>query len=204
MLQIGSPKGVARLLQRAGRSGHAPGRASRVTLVPTNTLELVEAAAARSARATCRRAHRVARARPTPLDVLVQHLVTIALGGGFVEDELLDEVRDTPRATARCSDAEWDWALDFVGRGGESCARIPTTTASPRRGRRWIACRTRAIAQRHRMSVGTIVSDASMLVQLRQRRRGSARSRRAFIARLRKGDASCSPAARSSSCACRR
>lgn len=43
VLQIGSPKGVARLLQRAGRSGHAPGRVSRVTLVPTNTLELVEA-----------------------------------------------------------------------------------------------------------------------------------------------------------------
>jgi ATP-dependent Lhr-like helicase len=49
VLQIGSAKGVARLLQRAGRSGHAPGRPSRVTLVPTNTLELVEAAAARRA-----------------------------------------------------------------------------------------------------------------------------------------------------------
>jgi ATP-dependent Lhr-like helicase len=49
VLQIGSAKGVARLLQRAGRSGHQPGRASRVTLVPTNTLELVEAVAARRA-----------------------------------------------------------------------------------------------------------------------------------------------------------
>ncbi|MGH6624515.1 MAG: DEAD/DEAH box helicase, partial [Burkholderiaceae bacterium] len=49
VLQIGSAKGVARLLQRAGRSGHAPGRASRLTLVPTNTLELIEAAAARAA-----------------------------------------------------------------------------------------------------------------------------------------------------------
>ncbi len=49
VLQIGSAKGVARLLQRAGRSGHAPGRPSRITLVPTNTLELVEAAAARRA-----------------------------------------------------------------------------------------------------------------------------------------------------------
>ncbi|HEV7481443.1 MAG TPA: DEAD/DEAH box helicase, partial [Roseiarcus sp.] len=35
VIQIGSPKGVARLLQRAGRSGHAPGRVSRITLVPT-------------------------------------------------------------------------------------------------------------------------------------------------------------------------
>ena len=47
VLQIGSAKGVARLVQRAGRSGHAPGRTSSITLVPTHSLELVEAAAAR-------------------------------------------------------------------------------------------------------------------------------------------------------------
>src|SRR4030095_1350379 len=80
VLQIGSPKGVARLLQRAGRSGHAPGRPSRITLVPTNTLELVEAAAARSALRDGRIESR--RAPEGPLDVLVQHLVTIALGTG--------------------------------------------------------------------------------------------------------------------------
>jgi ATP-dependent Lhr-like helicase len=49
VLQVGSPKGVARLLQRAGRSGHAPGRLSRVTCVPTHALELIDAAAARRA-----------------------------------------------------------------------------------------------------------------------------------------------------------
>ncbi|HZW73047.1 MAG TPA: DEAD/DEAH box helicase, partial [Caldimonas sp.] len=82
VLQIGSAKGVARLLQRAGRSGHAPGRASRITLVPTNTLELVEAVAARRA-ALAGRIEK--RATPDkPFDVLVQHLVTVAIGGGFV------------------------------------------------------------------------------------------------------------------------
>ena len=70
VLQIGSAKGVARLLQRAGRSGHAPGRAPRVTLVPTNTLELVEAAAARSALREGRIQSR--RAPERPLDVLVR------------------------------------------------------------------------------------------------------------------------------------
>ena len=91
VLQIGSAKGVARLLQRAGRSGHAPGRASRVTLVPTNTLELVEAVAARRAAL----AGRVeARAAPDkPLDVLVQHLVSMALGGGFDAEATVREVR---------------------------------------------------------------------------------------------------------------
>ena len=42
VLHVGSPKGIARFMQRAGRSGHAPGRVSRVTLVPTNSLELLE------------------------------------------------------------------------------------------------------------------------------------------------------------------
>ena len=98
VLQIGSAKGVARLLQRAGRSGHQPGRASRVTLVPTNTLELVEAVAARRAAL----AGRVeARRRPTqPLDVLVQHLVSMALGGGFTAEALFREVRGALAATA--------------------------------------------------------------------------------------------------------
>jgi ATP-dependent Lhr-like helicase len=81
VLQIGSAKGIARLLQRAGRSGHAPGRPSRITLVPTNTMELVEAAAAREAALAGRVEAR--KSPDAPLDVLVQHLVTVALGGGF-------------------------------------------------------------------------------------------------------------------------
>lgn len=92
VLQIGSPKGIARLLQRAGRSGHQPGRPSRITLVPTHTMELVEAAAARRA-AQAGRIER--RATPDkPLDVLVQHLVTVALGGGFAV-----EPREEPGGT---------------------------------------------------------------------------------------------------------
>ncbi len=49
VLQIGSAKGVARLLQRAGRSGHAPGRVSHITLVPTNSLDILEAVAVQDA-----------------------------------------------------------------------------------------------------------------------------------------------------------
>src|SRR5438105_4907181 len=91
VLQIGSAKGIARMMQRAGRSGHAPGRTSRITLVPTNTIEIVEGAAARAA---AKAGHVEQRKAPDkPLDVLVQHIVTIALGGGFREDALFDEVR---------------------------------------------------------------------------------------------------------------
>ncbi|WP_239027264.1 ligase-associated DNA damage response DEXH box helicase [Ramlibacter algicola] len=184
VLQIGSAKGVARILQRAGRSGHAPGRASRLTLVPTNTLEIVEAAAARVAALEGRVERREAPAKP--LDVLVQHLVTIALGGGFDAGELYEEVRSawSYRALTR---AEFDWALVFCERGGESLSAYPEyhRIAQDEHGRWHVP--DRGIARRHRLSVGTIVSDASM--QVKWLSGGSLGTiEEGFIARLRKGD----------------
>ncbi len=184
VLQIGSAKGVARLLQRAGRSGHAPGRPSRVTLVPTNTLELVEAAAARRAAL----AGRVeARASPEmPLDVLVQHIVTVALGGGFVADELYAEVcgtrayRDLPREA-------FDWAMAFCERGGDSLTAYPEYHRIALIDGRW-RVPDRGIARRHRLQVGTIVSDASMSVKWQGGGKTLGQIEEGFIARLNKGD----------------
>ena len=59
-----------------------------------------------------------------PLDVLVQHLVTVALGGGFVPEALLAEVRTTA-AYAGLSDENWRWCLAFVSQGGSSLAAYP-------------------------------------------------------------------------------
>ncbi|AMM24408.1 ligase-associated DNA damage response DEXH box helicase [Variovorax sp. PAMC 28711] len=162
VLQIGSPKGVARLLQRAGRSGHAPGRPSRITLVPTHSIEMVEGAAARDAIAA---GHIEARSTPEqPLDVLVQHLVTVALGGGFLPDDLYDEVRSTA-AYAKLSQDSWDWCLGFVRQGGASLAAYPDyQRAVPDAEGVWRVPDAR-LARRHRMNIGTIVSDASMAVQ---------------------------------------
>jgi ATP-dependent Lhr-like helicase len=162
VLQIGSPKGVARLLQRAGRSGHAPGRPSRITLVPTHSIEMVECAAARAAIAA---GHIEARSTPDqPLDVLVQHLVTVGLGGGFVPDDLYAEVRSTA-AYATLSAESWDWCLRFVRQGGASLAAYPDyQRAVPDADGVWRVPDAR-LARRHRMNIGTIVSDASMAVQ---------------------------------------
>ena len=167
VLQIGSPKGVARLLQRAGRSGHAPGQVSRVSCVPSHALEFVEAAAARRAA----QARRIEARRPVdkPLDVLAQHLVTIAAGEGFVEEALKAEVKST-RAFRDLDDAEWRWALDFVTRGGESLKAYPEYRRVEEVDG-WHVVRDAAIARRHRMSVGTIVSDASMDVRFLNGRR---------------------------------
>ena len=184
VLQIGSPKGVAPLLQRAGRSGHAPGRPSRITLVPTHSLEMVEGVAARVAIAE---GHIEARTSPEqPLDVLVQHLVTVALGGGFTADALYDEVRSTA-AYANLSPANWEWALNFVRQGGASLAVYPDyQRAAPDEAGVWRVPDAR-LARRHRMNIGTIVSDASMAVQyLGGAKIGTVEE--SFAARMKPGD----------------
>jgi len=184
VLQLGSPKGVARLLQRAGRSGHAPGRPSRVTCVPTHAFELLEAAAARTAAAS--RAIEARRPPRKPLDVLVQHLVTLALGGGYTADALLAELRST-HAYRDLEDDELAWALDFAIRGGSSLGAYPEyrRVAVDERGMHAVV--DARIARRHRMSVGTIVADAAMEVRfLAGKRLGNVEE--SFVSRLHRGD----------------
>ena len=188
VLQIGSAKGVARLLQRAGRSGHAPGRASRVTLVPTQSMELVEAAAVRAAALAGRVESRV---NPeAPLDVLVQHIVTVATGGGFEADAFFDEVRSAPAYRTLTREA-FDWALAFCERGGDSLSAYPEYHRIRRHDDgRWRVADP-GIARRHRLMVGTIVSDASMAVKWASGAGAGAtlgHVEEGFIARLNKGD----------------
>lgn len=184
VLQVGSAKGVARMLQRAGRSGHAPGRASRITLVPTHTMEIIEAAAARWAA----QAGRVERRDPPgkPLDVLVQHLVTVALGGGFRPDDLFAEVAGawSYRGLTR---AEFDWAVAFCERGGDSLGAYPEYHRIVRGDDGVYRVKDSGVARRHRMGVGTIVSDAAIQVKYLS---GSTLGtmEEGFIARLRPGD----------------
>jgi len=188
VLQIGSAKGIARLMQRAGRSGHAPGRRSRVTLVPTHSLELVEAAAARQA---LEAGHIEARFSPRLcMDVLVQHLVSMALGSGFRAEQLLAEVRST-WAFSGLRDSQWQWALDFVCHGGGSLTAYPDYQRVERQVDGVYRVASERLARRHRMGIGTIVSDANL--QLKYWRKGGAGKtlgsvEEAFIARLRPGD----------------
>ncbi len=188
VLQIGSAKGVARLMQRAGRSGHAPGRTSRVTLVPTHSLELIEAAAARDAIEQRRIEPRLSPHKP--LDVLVQHLVSMALGGGFLPDELYEEVRGA-WAYRDLTAADWSWALAFVRHGGMSLTAYPDyRRVEPDEHGVWRVPDAR-LARRHRMSIGTIVSDASIHLKFWSKGGGGKQLgsvEEGFIARLKPGD----------------
>ena len=161
VIQIGSPKGAARLLQRAGRSGHQPDAISHLAFVPTNAIELMELAAAQDA---IRAGH--LEARPLlkkPLDVLAQHLVTIAIGGGFRSQELLREVRST-QAYESLTDTEWNWVLDFIVRGGASLDAYPEFKRVERE-EDFFHVTQRRLQTSHRMNIGTIVADASMHVK---------------------------------------
>ncbi|MDP9174603.1 MAG: ligase-associated DNA damage response DEXH box helicase [Planctomycetota bacterium] len=184
VIQIGSPKSVARAMQRAGRSGHQPGAASRLVCLPTQAFELIEFSAARHAI----QARNLESRDPIrlALDVLAQHIITLAAGDGFDATELLNEVRTTS-AYAELTDQQWQWVLDFAHRGGASLK------AYPRFGRihevepgKW-AVASDALARAHRTNIGTIASDGAVAIQfMKGRRLGSVEE--SFVARLKPGD----------------
>lgn len=183
VLQIGSPKGVARLLQRAGRSGHQPGRPSRVTCVPTHALELLDIAAARRTAEE----KQIEGREPVKLalDVLAQHLVTLGLGEGFVESELKAEVRRT-YAYADLSDEDWERVMTFVTAGGPSLSAYNEFKKLEPEGDRWVV-KERRIAHQHRLNIGTIVSDSS--IQIRMLKGGFVGTiEENFVSRLKPGD----------------
>jgi ATP-dependent Lhr-like helicase len=174
-------------LQRAGRSGHAPGRVSRITLVPTHTLELVEAAAVRDA--IMKKKIESRRSLNAPLDVLAQHCVTVALGGGFRPDDLLAEVRETA-AYEHLSDENWTWVLDFIRRGGPSLMAYPGFRRVVPDPKGVWRVPDRQVGLQHKLNIGAIVSDASVMVQYGPAPRGAKLGtvEESFVARMKAGD----------------
>ena len=183
VIQVGSPKGIARLLQRAGRSGHQPGAESAVLCAPTHAFELVEIAAARRSALAGRLEARKPLTRA--LDVLLQHLVTLALGPGFTEQAQLAEIRGT-HAYRDLTEAEWHWALDFITTGGATLKAYPQYRKVVVENGVYRVIDQR-IGRMHRMAVGTITADSMMRVAYQ---RGGALGyvEETFISRLRPGD----------------
>ena len=163
VVQIGSPKNLARLLQRAGRSAHLPGGTSQVLFMPTNALELLELSAVRRGLEE----GLVEQRKPpnAPLDVLLQHLTSLACGAGFHPEETLRAVRSSA-AFSNLAQEDWDWCLRFLEHGGDCLAAYPRY-----RKLEWdeavqrFRVRDSAIARLHRLNIGTITAAPAITVR---------------------------------------
>ena len=161
VIQVGSPKGVARFLQRAGRSGHSPDAVSKVYFLPTHSLELMEAAALKSAVSE----DFIESREPLTLcyDVLIQYLCTCACGDGFYSETILHEVRAT-NCFSELTGEEWNEILLFITAGGNALQQYDEYKKVEIENGLY-KINSRRIAMRHRMHIGTIVSDAMLKVK---------------------------------------
>ena len=161
VIQVGSPKGVARFLQRAGRSGHRPGEVSKIYFLPTHSLELIEAAALKEA--TKIKLIESREPRVLCFDVLIQYLSTLAISDGFYPDIIFKEIKST-YCYKEISEEEWLQIIHFVTAGGialqqyDDYKKIEIIDGLYK-------INNRRIAMRHRMHIGTIVSDPMLKVK---------------------------------------
>lgn len=161
VIQVGSPKGVARFLQRAGRSGHRPGEISHIYFLPTHSLELVEAAALKRAI----KEEMVESREPMVLcfDVLVQYLCTLAIGEGFTSAQAYREIKST-WCFSEINDSEWQQVLAHITNGGNALQQYDDYKKVELLNGLY-RMTSRRMAMRHRMHIGTIVSDAMLKVK---------------------------------------
>jgi ATP-dependent Lhr-like helicase len=161
VVQVGSPKGVARFMQRAGRSGHHPGAISKAYFVPTHSLELLEGAALKEAIKKG-----IFESRDPMLltmDVLIQYMVTLAVSDGFRADELFNEVKTT-FAFADLTHKEFNELLDFITNGGKTLAQYDEFLKVEVENGLY-KVNSRRVAMRHRLSIGTITSELNVRVK---------------------------------------
>lgn len=162
VIQIGGPKGVAKFLQRAGRSNHRPGEPSVIYFLPTHALELLEASALKRAVKDEVVEDRI----PYLLsfDVLIQYLITLAVGNGFYPDEIFKEVKNT-FCFQGITEEQWQWCLNFIVLGSQSLKAYDEYKKVEVTEEGLFKVESRQIAMMHRLSIGTIVSDSMMLVK---------------------------------------
>jgi len=163
IIQIGSPKGVSRFVQRAGRSGHQPGAKSQIHFVPTHALELIEAAGLRMAIDQNELEERIPYIRS--FDVLVQYLMTLAVSEGFYPDKILNEVKNT-FCYASISNEEWQKVLNFLLMGSDSLQAYDEYKKIEKTddGRYIVADKKKIL--KHKLSIGTIASDQMIQIKL--------------------------------------
>lgn len=162
IVQIGGPKGVARFLQRAGRSGHQPGKVSLIYFLPTHAIELVEASALQ--KAVEKKAVEDRIPYLMSFDVLVQYLNSLAVSDGFYPEEIFPEIAST-FCFQGITREEWTWILNFITKGSQSLQAYDEYKKVEIEEDGKFKINDRGIAMRHRLQIGTIVSDAMLTVK---------------------------------------
>ena len=184
VVQIGGPKGVARFLQRAGRSGHRPGKESIIYFLPTHAIELVEASALQQA--VKKKAVEDRIPYLNSFDVLVQYLTTLAVSDGFFPEEIYPEIKQTFCYQGMTRD-QWQWLLNFLVLGSQSLQSYDEykKVEVAEDGRFKVG--NSGIAMRHRFQIGTIVGDANITVRY-QKGGYIGTIEESFISKLTQGD----------------
>lgn len=161
VIQVGSPKGVARFLQRAGRSGHRPDATSHIWFLPTHSLELVEAAALKDAMEE----NFIESRMPVILayDVLIQYLMTLGVSDGFNPNIIWKEVKQT-FCYRDLGEEDWQWIISFLTTGGDALQSYDEFHKLHKVGDEY-HCVSRQQAMRHRLHIGAIVSEAMLKVR---------------------------------------
>ncbi|TVZ25969.1 ATP-dependent Lhr-like helicase [Gillisia sp. Hel_I_86] len=162
IIQIGGPKGVARFIQRAGRSGHQPGKESVIYFFPTHAIELIEASALQKAVNKTVVEDRI----PYLLsfDVLVQYLTTLAVSNGFFPAEIYPEIKST-FCFQGITEEQWLWVLNFITKGSQSLQAYDEYKKVEIEEDGRFKVNDRGVAMRHRLQIGTIVGDAVLSVK---------------------------------------
>jgi ATP-dependent Lhr-like helicase len=183
VIQVGSPKSISRFVQRAGRSGHQPDAASKIYFTPTHSLELIEAVSLREGVLNDVQEDRLP--VMNAFDVLAQWMVTLAVGGGFNEQELYGEVKQT-FSYRYMERSDWEWLLGYITTGSASLISYDEFRKVEVENDLFVV-KDRRVAMRHRLSMGTIVSDASLKVKFQHGKYLGA-VEEYFAARLNPGD----------------
>lgn len=184
VIQIGGPKGVARFLQRAGRSGHRPGKESVIHFLPTHAIELIEASALQKAVKENTVEDRIPYLNS--YDVLLQYLTTLAISDGFYPKEIYQELKQTFCYQALTED-QWQWLLNFLVMGSQSLQSYDEYKKVEVRDDGKFVVTNRGVAMRHRFQIGTIVGDVNLSVKY-QKGGYIGSIEEYFISKLNKGD----------------
>ena len=167
VFHIGSPKGMARLKQRAGRSGHSPFESSSIVMVPRHGFEVIESVAAIS-----NLDQDVQDDIPysgMPMDVLMQHLINICCGAPFSFDELVDLVKNT--ATYQAIEKEsLKWLLDFCCNEHTLLKAYPEHVKLVISDGNYQTNSDKLIQKSQRFCIGAITSDDYLIVKYSNQR----------------------------------